>query len=412
VLQSLISQRFARLVRKSRDLRNSGSSRRHVILYVVKYARKKVPVFRSYLRAVAKRRATFAAIVGDGNVAGSIPTLCVSSGGSGMGDDIVVARFMRDLHAATGPIVFDVATIEEARTRAIYGRVPGFRTTRSGFLVDDIGKLYTLALELTQVAQIRWPGPDRSALARHAVLQRIVKRLDDFTKHEQPFIARLPYTSAHFSRQAIYNNQTRATFLHFQSGIAYGGDRMDLDRDGAVVERLGLAKGRYITVHNGFDPAFIVTGKKATKCYPHFAEVIALLKRRRLGIRFVQIGTTTSTPIAGIDVDLTRRTSFAEVAALVERAELHIDNESGLVHLAAAVGTRSCVVFGPTDAAYFGYFQNVNLPPRFCGGCWWFTDAWMDQCPRGFGEARCMSQQPPEAVASLVISALRERGLA
>jgi hypothetical protein len=75
--------------------------------------------------------------------------------------------------------------------------------------------------------------------------------------------------------------------------------------------------------------------------------------------------------------------------------------------MAACLGTRSCVLFGPTDADYFGYPQNINMRPGCCGGCWWTTDSWMDQCPRGFASAPCMDSIPPEDVVRHLVRTLR-----
>src|SRR5262249_20404119 len=149
--------------------------------------------------------------------------------------------------------------------------------------------------------------------------------------------------------------------------------------------------------------------KQATKCYPHFDEIIRRLKSRFPHLTTVQIGATTSVPIAGIDLDLVNRTTLWEVAEVVRNARLHLDNEGGLVHLAAAMGTRSCVVFGPTSTDYFGYVDNINVRPRFCGGCWWTNETWMDQCPRGFSEARCMTEQDPGDIAREIISHLDDQ---
>jgi hypothetical protein len=59
---------------------------------------------------------------------------------------------------------------------------------------------------------------------------------------------------------------------------------------------------------------------------------------------------------------------------------------------------RGCVLFGPTLADYFAYPMNINLRPAECGGCWWINQTWMDQCPRGFPEAVCMTGHDPEHV--------------
>ncbi|HEY2867708.1 MAG TPA: lipopolysaccharide heptosyltransferase II [Pyrinomonadaceae bacterium] len=50
-------------------------------------------------------------------------------------------------------------------------------------------------------------------------------------------------------------------------------------------------------------------------------------------------------------LDLTGRTSIAEVSAILSVVDLLIANDMGLAHVAPAVGTRSLVIFGPTDPA-------------------------------------------------------------
>jgi hypothetical protein len=95
---------------------------------------------------------------------------------------------------------------------------------------------------------------------------------------------------------------------------------------------------------------------------------------------------------------------------VLKHSRFHIDIESGLVHLARCFGVRSCVLFGPTPADYFGYPDNVNLRPAECGGCWWINQTWMDQCPRGLSEAICMTGHDPERVAAAIIEALQPIG--
>jgi hypothetical protein len=90
---------------------------------------------------------------------------------------------------------------------------------------------------------------------------------------------------------------------------------------------------------------------------------------------------------------------------------MHIDIDSGLVHLAAALGVQSCAVFGPSPAEYFGYPGNINIPPTFCGNCWWVNESWMDQCPLGFPDARCMLEQDPSDVANAIIARLAQNGV-
>lgn len=49
--------------------------------------------------------------------------------------------------------------------------------------------------------------------------------------------------------------------------------------------------------------------------------------------------------------DLTGSTSLGEAAAILSIADLVISNDTGLAHVSPAVGTRTLVIFGPTDPA-------------------------------------------------------------
>jgi heptosyltransferase-2 len=49
-------------------------------------------------------------------------------------------------------------------------------------------------------------------------------------------------------------------------------------------------------------------------------------------------------------VDLTGQTSLPVLGGVLRRCALVIGNDSGVVHLASAVGTRSLTIFGPTNA--------------------------------------------------------------
>ena len=48
-------------------------------------------------------------------------------------------------------------------------------------------------------------------------------------------------------------------------------------------------------------------------------------------------------------IDLTGKTTLGEAAAILSVVDLVISNDTGLAHVAAAVGTPSIVIFGPTD---------------------------------------------------------------
>ena len=317
----------------------------------------------------------------------------------GAGDYIVIARFLRDLAEAIGPSRFDLYSNKPKLATWIFASLPGIRHSFDEATFAPVQAGYTLAAQISQFLLIEehWIRPD--SLRQHRDLQRIVAKVRAFRPVIEPIIAEHPRLDSFLAQKAIFANRSRHDYLHFIAGLEYGGDELDLAATGAVRQAHDLHERRYVTVHNGYDPNMVVSQGRATKCYPHFGQVISRLRDMHGDVVFVQVGIHTSEPIPEADIDLIGRTSLPEVAGLIRGALFHLDNEGGLVHLARAVGTASCVVFGPTSSRYFGYAANSNIDPSFCGGCWWVTETWMNHCPRGFASARCMTEQPAATVA-------------
>ncbi len=99
------------------------------------------------------------------------------------------------------------------------------------------------------------------------------------------------------------------------------------------------------------------------------------------------IATSAAPPI-----DLTGKTSLAEAVAMVSVADLVISNDMGLAHLSPAVGTKTIVIFGPTDprtARPFSDNANVIWKQVECAPCFLRT------CPI---DHRCMTQISPKEV--------------
>jgi ADP-heptose:LPS heptosyltransferase len=92
--------------------------------------------------------------------------------------------------------------------------------------------------------------------------------------------------------------------------------------------------------------------------WPRFHELIRRL-RRQPGITLVVIGGREEQPQAqqllqapepGV-LNLVGQLSLRQLAALLRRAKVLVSNDSGPVHLAAAVGTPAVVLFGTADPA-------------------------------------------------------------
>jgi hypothetical protein len=311
-----------------------------------------------------------------------IPLICLKISG-GLGDYLVIARFMRDLANNCEPFEFDVYCSRTDLIPWVFKGVPGFRKTYHQLLFDHLYKDYSLAMQANHFVIIHPEWSSWAALRDYPKLVRTVDDIMRFRPKIDVMIDRHPTMDGFLGQKAVYMNRSRADFLHAMAKIPYGGHSYPVDTDPSVFDQLGIANKPYVTINNGFDTQFFILGKRATKCYPHSSELVREIKARYPGLAVVQIGASTSVPIKEADINLVNKTSFQQAAGVLKNAQLHIDAEGGLVHLAKCLDVRSCVIFGPTSLEYFAYSDNINVRQPFCGGCWWVTETWMDICPRG-----------------------------
>ncbi len=121
--------------------------------------------------------------------------------------------------------------------------------------------------------------------------------------------------------------------------------------------------------------------RRQTRSWPleRFVAVAATLSRQP-GLRIVLIGTPSQRAVvepfrrAVGDrlIDLVGRTTLPELAVLFRRVHVLVANDSGPIHLAAAVGTRVVALFGPTNhlrAAPYGEGHEVLRTPLSCSPC-------------------------------------------
>ena len=99
--------------------------------------------------------------------------------------------------------------------------------------------------------------------------------------------------------------------------------------------------------------------------------------------------------------DLSGKTTPAEVAELIRRAEVCVTNDSGAMHLAVSLGTPMVSVFGPTNPVRVGPYHRPESVVRLDLPCSPCNYRWLSQCP--FDHA-CMKQLP----ATMVIERVRK----
>jgi heptosyltransferase-1 len=89
--------------------------------------------------------------------------------------------------------------------------------------------------------------------------------------------------------------------------------------------------------------------------------------------------------------NLAGRTSLAELAAILRRVRLAVTTDTGVMHLAAALGTPLVALFGPTAPWRTGPFGEGHRVVRLGLPC---SPCFKRQCP----EPRCLNDLTPEVV--------------
>jgi hypothetical protein len=332
----------------------------------------------------------------------------------GLGDHILAARFVRDLRAASGDFRYDIYSRRMALAEWLFGGIGGlenvFLRTSDHWLFRGS---YACMINAFSCPEVIYTNPAK--LRDVESLGRRVKAIGAPSADLRPYIENYPFLDGYLGSYAVLQGLRRHNFSHHVAGIPYSGNVLPIRTSERVVREEGLEPRKYVTLSNGHDERMRHrTGALVTKVYPFFERLTVLLKQRLPCLRLVQVGSSNSTPIAAADLRLVNRTNLEEVAGVLAGSLLHIDGEGGLVHLAASQGTPSCVIFGPTPAAYFGYEENRNIPPKTCGGCWWMVRDWMTRCIVGSSEPPCMHTHDPGEIANAVveeISSLRGRRL-
>jgi heptosyltransferase-2 len=159
-----------------------------------------------------------------------------------------------------------------------------------------------------------------------------------------------------------------------------------------VSEDAARAAGELLAAH-GIEPGETLIGispgaRWETKRWPveRFADVAA--RAIREGYRVVLTGTTSERHLAATvrehaprAVDLCGAADLRTFAALVQRCDAFVANDSGPLHLARSFGVPTVAIFGCTDPAQFAfdrhYLQYAELP---CAPCHFYGRR---SCPRG-----------------------------
>jgi ADP-heptose:LPS heptosyltransferase len=151
------------------------------------------------------------------------------------------------------------------------------------------------------------------------------------------------------------------------------------------------------------------------KAWPavNFGVVVRLLKKQFAGLSVVSFGSQDerrssdqARQAAGAIrwFDGTGELTIRQSLSLLARCDLLISGDTGLMHMAAAVGTKTLSIFGPTSP--------LRRAPLHTGGLAVYPRTWCHPCYRGdWKPCACVQLISAEAVATLAGSCLRPNSL-
>jgi len=208
-----------------------------------------------------------------------------------------------------------------------------------------------------------------------------------------PFFAGIPRRTGYVgeARYGLLNDARKATGASMAAHYAaLAGDgplsqprlRVSADEIEQTKRKFGIA-GRYAVLCPGaeYGPA---------KRWPYFADL-----SKRMSLPAVVLGSAKDRDASGgiSGTDLTGKTSLDEAIALTAGADCVVSNDSGLMHVAAALGRPQVALFGssspehtpPQSAAARVLWLRIECSPCY-----------QRECP--LGHFRCMREMPVEMV--------------
>lgn len=142
----------------------------------------------------------------------------------------------------------------------------------------------------------------------------------------------------------------------------------------------------------------------------NFSELIRYITDLNHNIRIIVTGSKTERnishelPLSDKIVNLVGKTDILQLGALLEKCELCISCDSGPMHIAAAVGTPTIALFGPTDPlrhSPYGVNHTIIEKPISCRPCY------KTYCHRNDKPNVCMNEITVQEVVDEITRKLR-----
>jgi hypothetical protein len=252
---------------------------------------------------------------------------CLVEAGWGLGDVVEAAPTCRALWLLGFDVDFLVNRDDGGRVAALFEGLPTYGRVRTARRQVDVS---------AYDAGIGCFGPSQAVRRLPAGFWLGVTLRD---------VTRLGLAGANFEPARLLGYEDEAP-----------GHLLRLDEEGADVP------AGSVVVHAGCDP------RSTYKRWPHWEAVCDRLRRR--GAHVVVVGTEDDRSPSGWERRHDPRfdLSLPRLAALLRNARAYLGTDSGVTHLAGAVGARGLALFGPTDPRLYApasrAMRVLDVPPR------------------------------------------------
>ena len=200
------------------------------------------------------------------------------------------------------------------------------------------------------------------------------------------------------------NNRVTQPDIGHKLGLTHLDITIHTTEDTEVLNFYGLQSQKFITFNRSIDNTS--DNKDSTKLWPknYYQELWAKIQKEHPNIKLVYIGPDSEDYIPNYVLNLSGKTSFNELLILLKHAKLHVGPEGGMIHMRHALcALPSCVLFGPTSVAFYGYPENINMEVgNVCiSSCEWMVENWQSICIKNEGHiCRKLLSLKPETVFS------------
>jgi ADP-heptose:LPS heptosyltransferase len=190
----------------------------------------------------------------------------------------------------------------------------------------------------------------------------------------------------------------------------------DRDRAGELLKSIGLHDDEpFIAIQAGSARTILAQAKRWPTA--NYAKLVSTI-RRELDLKVALLEGPDESGVADEIVSHVTepgahpciaklRGNLGTAAAILARAALYAGSDSGLAHLAAAVGTRPVTIFAPADpdrVCPYGYRDLVVKPNKSCSPC--FLYPWHATRPKmccgQHGEPMCITEVTVEQVMNVI----------